>query len=175
MRRATLGSLFLALLSISCFGQTDGWKRHTNNAGNFTALFPVDPQDSVNKSDNEIESHTLLAQQSPFIYTVIYTNMKGEQQVNEATYETFKNAVFKELPKCEVGTEAPPAPAIENYIGHWYRLNCDMTPNKVTVLGNLYWGKHHAYAVMVMYRSDLTEPAAGRSFLKSFAVLDQSK
>jgi hypothetical protein len=175
MRKALFGPLFLAFLSISCFGQTDGWKRHRNAGGNFTALFPVDPQDSVNKNDKDIESHTLLAQQSPFVYTVIYTSMKSEQQVNDATYESFKNAVFNELPKCEVGAEAPPTPAIQGYIGHWYRLNCEMTPNKVTILGNLYWGKHYAYAVMVMYRSDVGEPAAGKSFLQSFAVLDESK
>jgi hypothetical protein len=174
MRKALLGSCFLMLLAISCFGQTENWKRHTNDTGNFTALFPVEPQDSINKNDNDIESHTLMAQQSPFIYMVVYTSMKNEQPVNDATYQTFKNAVFKELPNCNVTSEAPPAPALEGYIGRWYRLSCSMA-TKVAVLGDLYWGKHYAYAVMVMYRESDAEPTEAKSFLRSFAVLDPSK
>jgi hypothetical protein len=175
MRRALSCSLLAAFLVLPFFGQTAQWKQYKDTTGNFTALFPGDPQDSINKSDDDIQSHTLLAIQQPFYYTVIYTAMKSDQKVDNETYEVFKNAVFKELPNCEVATVRPPAPALSGYVGHWYHLNCDMPNAKVTILGNLYWGKHYAYAVMVMFPSSAAEPQAAGKFLESFGVLDQGK
>jgi hypothetical protein len=171
MRKTLLGSLLLIVVVIPFTGQTDEWKRYKNQGGNFTVLFPGDPQDTVNKNEKGIQSHTLLAIQRPYIYTVVYTAMESEQKVDDPTYEVFKNAVFKELPKCEVGAERPPAPAVSGYVGHWYHLNCDMPNTKVTILGNLYWGKHYAYAVMVMFPSTTAEPQTAGKFLGSFGVL----
>lgn len=175
MRKAFLCCLLVLLIAIPFSGQTDDWKRHKNTDGNFTVLFPGDPQDSVNKSDNEVQSHTLMAVQRPYIYTVVYSTMSVTQKVDEATYEVFKNAVFKELPKCDVGTERLAAPVVAGYIGHWYRLNCDMPNTKVTILGNLYWGRHYAYAVMVMFPASTNEPQTTSKFLDSFGVIDQEK
>jgi hypothetical protein len=171
MRKALLGSLLLIVVALPFTGQTDEWKRYRNTAGNFTALFPGDPQDTVNKSGGGVESHTLLAKQPPAVYTVIYTAMSDEQKVDEATYEVFKNAVFKELPGCKAAGERQAAPELAGFVGHWYRLYCDMKPNNVTIIGNLYWGKHYAYAVMVMYQSSNPEPSATGKFLQSFASL----
>src|SRR5438270_1340074 len=175
MRRVLLCSWLLALVAVPFMGQTNEWKRYKNTDGNFTVLFPGNPEDSVNKTDSGSQSHTLMAIQRPAIYTVVYTTMAEEQKVDNATYEIFKNAVFKELPKCEVGKERPAVPALGGYIGHWYLLNCDMPNTKVTIEANLYWGKHYAYAVMVMFPADVTEPQMTNKFLESFGVIDQGK
>ena len=175
MRKALLCSWLLVLAAVPFFGQTDEWKRYKNAEGNFTVLFPSDPQDSVNRSDTDLQSHTLMLLQKPYVYTVVYSAMTREQKVDDATYEVFKNAVFKELPKCGVDAERAPAPAISGYVGHWYRLNCDMTPNKVTILGNLYWGKHYAYAVMVMFPSSAAAPQTASKFLDSFGIINPGK
>jgi hypothetical protein len=171
MRKALFGSLLLMVVALPFTGQTDDWKRYRNTTGNFTALFPSDPQDTVNKANGGVESHTLLAKLPPAVYTVIYTTMSEEQKVDEATYTVFKNAVFQELPGCKAAAERQASPELAGFIGHWYRLYCDMNSNKVTILGNLYWGKHYAYAVMVMYQSSNAEPASTGKFLQSFAVL----
>ncbi len=171
MRRVLLCSWFLVLVVVPFTGQTNEWKEYKNEGGNFSVLFPGDPQDSVNDPASGVQSHTLMVMQKPYIYTVVYTTMSSEQKMDDATYEVFKNAVFKELPKCDVDTERPAAPALEGYIGHWYRLNCNMPNTKVTILGNLYWGNHYAYAVMVMFPASATEPQMTDRFLQSFGVL----
>ena len=74
------------------------------------------------------------------------------------------------MPNCEVGKEGPPRPAIQGYIGHSYRLDCDISGNKVITIGSLYWGKHYAYAVMVMFPANVPEPAAVKKFMDSFSV-----
>ena len=166
----------LLFLTVSFAGQTGDWKTYKNTDGNFTALFPGDPQDSVNAaSGSGISSHTLMVQTKAGIYTVVYTTMEAAQTVDDATYETFKNAVFHELPKCDVDTERPPAPAIQGYIGHWYQLSCAMPSTKVAIKGNLYWGKHYAYAVMVMHAVSGGEPEGTEKFLDSFAVIGAAK
>lgn len=164
------------LLASAFQGQTAEWKRYKNSDGNFTVLFPGEPKDSVNKAESGMQTHTLLAQESGAVYTVIYTNMASEQVVNDASFEVFKNAVFKELPKCETSAAQPAAPGVAGYIGHWYQLSCDMPNTQVKVVGNLYWGKHYAYAVMVMFAAGVAEPAAAeKQFVESFAVIDPAK
>ena len=61
------------------------------------------------------------------------------------------------------GKEQAPAPALEGYIGHWYQLSCAMPNVKVAIEGNLYWGKHYAYAVMVMYPINHRSSTGGRA------------
>ncbi len=155
-------------------GQTEEWKRYSNADGNFSVLFPVEPTDTLNGEQGEVRSHTLLALVRPNAYTVVYTTMTREQTVDEATYEVFKDAVFKELPKCSVVTVGAVSPAISGYIGHWYRLSCDMGNSTLTMTGNLYWGRHYAYAVMAMFATS-PDPPTVKKFTDSFSVTDTSK
>ena len=171
MRRGLLCSFVVVLVTIPFLAQTDAWKRHKNSPGNFTVLFPVDPQDSINKKDAEIESHTLLAIDKPFFYMVIYTAMGSDQTVDDPTYQVFKDAVFKQLPACQVGADQPVQPELKGYIGRRYRLKCDTKPNNVNIIGNIYWGKRYAYAVLLMFPDGSAEPSTTDKFLGSFAVL----
>jgi len=148
MRKLLSGTLILLLAAAPLAAQTGEWKRYKNTDGNFTVLFPGEPQDTVNKAEEGIQSHTLLAREDKAFYTVVYTVMTAEQKVDDATYRAFKDGVFKELPKCESGAEQPVSPVLQGYVGHGYRLSCDMPNAKVTIVGNLYWGKHYAFAVM---------------------------
>lgn len=175
MRRALSCSLLAIVVVVPFSGQTDQWKQYKDTTGNFTVMFPGDPKDSVNQNDKDIQSHTLLAVDGQYYYTVIYTAMNSDQKVDHETYEVFKNAVFKELPNCEVGQDGEAAPPVAGYVGRWYHLNCATAPNKISIVGNLYWGKRYAYAVMVMFPTTANAPPATSKFLKSFAVLDQGK
>jgi len=174
MSRVGLRLSLVLLLVFPLSGQTGEWKQYKNADGNFAALFPAPPEDSVNQADAGISSHTLLARESSAIYTVIYTTMAAPQTVDEPTYQVFKAAVMKQLPNCSAADENSASPVIENYIGHSYRMSCAMS-QQVSILGNLYWGKHYAYAVMVMFRTTTGEPANVRKFVDSFAVIDPAK
>ena len=173
MRALAFRVLLLLCLAAPTVGQTDEWKRYKNPEGNFSVLFPTEPTDTKNKSEEGIESHTLLSSVRPVAYTVIYAAMTNEQPVNDATYDTFKNAVFKELPKCTVMTDKAGSPAVQGYISRQYRLSCEMGAT-VTILGNLYWGKHYSYAVMVMFATP-SDPPTIKKFTDSFEITDTSK
>src|SRR5262245_13083057 len=149
----------LAVFVLLCLGtvfsaQTDEWKQYKNTAGNFSVLFPGEPADTVNRERPTIQSHTLMAMQRPSGYMVVYTNTSAEQKLDDATFQIFKSGFLKQLPKCEVRSEEAQSPAIRGYIGHRYMLNCDA----VVLAGNLYWGKHYAYAVMATYPTNSSEP-----------------
>ena len=168
--------LILSLAAAPLAAQTSEWKRYKNTDGNFSVLFPGEPADSINKTEEGAQSHTLLAKEGSAVYTVVYTLMTSAQTVDEATFQVFKNAVFKELPKCEADGEQPASPALEGYIGHGYRLSCDMPNTKVAIVGNLYWGKHYAFAVMTMFPASVAEPTSTeKQFVDSFAVIDPAK
>jgi hypothetical protein len=173
MLALVLRVLLLLCLAAPLAGQTDEWKSYKNSEGNFSVLFPTEPTDTINKSEEGIQSHTLLATMRPVVYTVIYAAMTKEQPVNDATYDTFKDAVFKELPKCTVITDKASSPAIQGYISHQYRLNCALNVT-VTIVGNLYWGKHYSYAVMVMFTTP-PDPPSIKEFTDSFEITDTSK
>jgi hypothetical protein len=170
-RKLALPALAIFLLALPLAAQTDAWAKYDNKEGNFTVLFPQQPADSVNGTDPSVQSHTLMARHESAIYTVIYTVHNNSQTVDNATYQVFRDAVFKELPKCSVEVEQGPAPALDDYIGHWYHLTCDMPKTKVLIDGNLYWGKRYAYAVMVMYPASVVQPQAEKKFWDSFSVL----
>ena len=163
----------LLCLAAPIAGQTDEWKRYKNADGNFSVLFPNEPTDTINKTENGMQAHTLISTVRPAIYTVIYTTMTQEQPVNDASYEVFKNAVFKELPKCSVISDKPGSPAIQGYISHQYRLSCELNVT-VTIVGNLYWGRHYSYAVMVMFTSP-SDPPTIHKFTDSFEITDIGK
>jgi len=129
----------------------------------------------VNQTDATIQSHALSARQGNAIYMVVYATTAKAQPVDDANFEIFKNAVFHELPKCEVGADQPASPTLQGYIGHRYRLNCDLPQAKLTIAGNLYWGKHFSYAVMAVFRADAADAAEVNKFLDSFAVIDPEK
>jgi hypothetical protein len=176
MRNPILRSWLVLLLAVSFSGQTSEWKKYKSTDGNLAVLFPGDPQDSINPTgEGTMRSHTLLVQAGGGVYTVVYTAMDTAQPVDDATFQVFKKAVFNELPKCDVQSEKAPAPALDGYIGHWYRLECAMPARRVSVEGNLYWGKHYAYAVMVMFPSDAARPDGASKFLGSFSVIEPSK
>lgn len=176
MRSLVSGVLILLLAAGPLAAQTKEWTKYKNTDGNFTALFPSEPADSANKAEGDVQSHTLLAQEGGAVYTVVYTAMTSAQTVDEATFEVFKSAVFKELPKCEAGAGQPASPALEGYIGHAYRLSCDMPNTRVVIVGNLYWGKHYAFAVMTMFAASANEPAAAeKKFFESFALVDPAR
>ena len=176
MRKLLSGTLILLLAAGPLAAQTSEWKRYKNTNGNFSVLFPGEPQDTVNKAEEGVQSHTLLAREDKTFYTVVYTVMTSEQKVDDATYQVFKEGVFKELPKCEAGAEQQVSPVLKGYIGHAYRLSCDMPSAKVIVVGNLYWGKHYAFAVMTMFPASAAEPtAAEKNFAESFAVIDADR
>jgi hypothetical protein len=170
VRNHILRLSLLLCLAVVLSAQTDEWKAYKNADGNFHVLFPGEPKDTVNPAAESIKSHTLLAISNKTAYTVIYAAMATDQPVDDATFETYKKSVLKELPKCNVTKEVAAAPDIAGYIGHWYRLDCE----GFTALGNLYWGKHYAYAVMVMFSTGRPEPADSKKFFDSFSVLAPS-
>ena len=179
MRRTIFSGLFLlcisALLSVGTTAQTNGWKNYSNTAGNFKVLFPDAPADAVNdtKGDNTLDSHTLVSRQGEYIYTVVYVHMTEAQTVNDASYAKYKEGVLHDLP-CKVEAEQPPAPAVAGYIGHLYRLSCTFQTNMI-MKGNLYWGKHYGYAVMVYSRSTANPSLSESKFLNSFQLMDPGK
>jgi hypothetical protein len=173
MRAPVIYVLLLLCLAAPIAGQTDEWKRYKNAEGNFSVLFPTEPTDTINKSEEGIQAHTLTSAVRPNFYSVVYTTMTQEQPVNDATYETFKNAVFKELPKCSVISDTAGSHLIQGYISHEYRLSCALNVT-VTIVGNLYWGKHYSYAVMVMFTTP-SDPPTIRKFIDSFEITDMSK
>lgn|SRR5262249_26694782 len=167
--------MLLLTLSLGAQSNTDNWKRYSNNEGNFTVLFPGEPQDMVNGNNDLVQSHTLMVQEKPAVYMVVYASMSSAQTVDDATYQVFKQSVFKELPKCAVDSELAASPALNGYVGHSYRLSCDTASTKLMIQGNLYWGKNHSYAVMVMYPANVAAPEAATRFVQSFSVLNREK
>src|SRR5690349_17874914 len=133
MRKVLACSLLILVCATVLTAQTEGWKRYKNAKGNFSVLFPTDPQDSENPNNDNLESHTLISKQSPAVYTVIYTVAPSDQKVDDATYQLFKQGVLKGLPNCAVDTEQQPSPAVSGFIGHWYKLSCSFNSNRVTI------------------------------------------
>ncbi|HKD82866.1 MAG TPA: hypothetical protein VKH81_24465 [Candidatus Angelobacter sp.] len=171
MSKLVLRSCLLLFLALPLSGQSANWNIYTDSQGNFSVLFPNQPQDTINRKDETINSHTLLAKDGGSVYTVVYSSMSSDQKVDDATYQVFRDAVFSELPKCDIEAEHEPAPSLGGYIGHWYRLSCNMPNTRVIIEGNLYWGKRYAYAVMAMFPFSASRPQGEEKFLRSFAVL----
>lgn len=175
MRRFMLSIWMVVLLVGALPGQTAEWKTYKSAEGNFSVQFPGDPQDSVNPTDGSFKSHILQLQQKPMIYMLVWTQIEKTQAVDNTNYEAFKNGVFSKLAKCAADSEQPASPSFPGYIGNQYLLSCDFPQGKVKIKGNLYWGKHYAFAVMDAFPDGMAEPAEARQFVKSFAVLDTAK
>src|SRR6266571_7415044 len=63
MRKLLSGVLILLLAAGPLVAQTNEWKRYKNTDGNFSVLFPGQPEDTVNKTEEGVQSHTLLAKE----------------------------------------------------------------------------------------------------------------
>ncbi len=165
----------LVCLAASLTGQTNEWRRYRNIDGNFSALMPTEPTDSPNGDQDASPSHTIQAIDGTVGYTVVYVISKDDQPVNEATFNVYRDAFLKGLPQCEMIKEASASPEIQGYIGHWYRMNCHVGDQPVSFIGNLYWGKHYAYAVLTMFKTEPSDPPGARRFSDSFSVIDAAK
>jgi hypothetical protein len=175
MRSWLTCTLLLVGVAVPFAGQTNEWHRYNNQAGNFSVLMPIEPQDSPNGDQAEQVSHTVQAISGSIGYTVVYVISNAEQPVDEATFNIYRDAFLKGLPNCERITEDAASPAVQGYIGHWYRMSCNVSGQKLSFVGNLYWGKHYAYAVLAMFPTESSDPATAKKFTSSFAVLDPSK
>lgn len=166
-------SLLICLVA-SLAGQTSNWQSYRNADGNFSVVLPGEPKETVN-GEGELASHTIQVIADSVGYTIVYVKMPMEQTVDEATYKTYKESILKELPTCTVVTEQPATPAVQGYVGRWYRMNCEISNTKMTFVGNLYWGKHHAYSVLGMFATGASDPAGIKKFVDSFSVIDSSQ
>lgn len=175
MRSWIIRISLLVCLAASLTGQTNEWRRYRNVDGNFSALMPGEPKDIGNGGQSEQASHTIQSIDGTVGYTVVYVITKAEQPVNEATFKVYRDAFMKGLPNCVQVTENPAAPAIRGYIGHWYRMNCQVQDKKLSFIGNLYWGKHYAYAVLTMFPTAPSDPPMAAKFSDSFSVIDPDK
>ena len=169
--------LFARILIVVCLaapfaGQAEQWQRYKNAEGNFSVLMPGTPKDSPNGDQSAQISHTIQAISGSIGYTVVYVVNKADQPVNEATYKIYRDAFLKGLPNCKLVTENPASPAMRGYIGRWYRMKCQVQDKDMTFVGNLYWGRRHAYAVLTMFQTAPSEPATGARFINSFTALD---
>jgi hypothetical protein len=163
-----------ACLALPLAGQSDQWHTYKNAAGNFSVLMPAEPQETTGSEPSQT-SHTIQAISNSIGYTVVYVIIPGEQVVDEPTYRVYRDAFMKSLPNCELVTETDPSNVVRGYVGHWYRMNCLVKGSKFTFVGNLYWGKHYAYAVLAMFPTAPSTPPTATKFTDSFAVIDPAK
>jgi hypothetical protein len=154
--------------------QTADWHEYRNLGGNFSVLMPAEPTETTEVFNGKT-THTIPAVVNGVGYSVIYTNVVKEQTVDEARYKTYRDDFLKLLPFCVVSSEQAAAPAIQNYIGRWYRLDCVVSNTKVSYVGNLYWGKHYRYVVMVLFGSGPSDAPDTKKFVNSFSVIDSTK
>jgi hypothetical protein len=164
--------LLLACLVGPLAGQNEEWHRYKNDTGNFSALMPVQPTETTTPGDGGSSgSHTVMALVGGVGYTVIYVTADSDQTVDEATYNVYRDSFMKGLPNCRQESERAASPALAGYIGRWYRLNCTVENKPMTFVGDLYWGKRYAYAVMVIFSGSPSDPPGTRKFTDSFDVL----
>jgi hypothetical protein len=173
MRFRRLSLLLLcASLAGSLAGQNHDWISYRNDAGNFTVQMPAQPNETTAPGQGGVsESHTLMTIEGGVGYTVIYVTFSSDQTVDEATYNVYRDSFMKSLSNCRQDSERAASPALPGYIGRWYRLTCDVNGKAMNFVGDLYWGKRYAYAVMVIFQASPSEPAGTQKFTGSFGVL----
>jgi hypothetical protein len=172
MPMKTFPRTLLVLLSFLTFTsavaqQGDTWKTYRNEAGNFSVDMPGEPQTQPVVED----TYNYVFMRPGLAYLVTYAAHK-ETPVNDENFETYQKAVLMGLTSCTLASDAPSTHPISSLKSHWYRYRCP--EGGQTILGNLYWGAHYAYAVLVVYSGN-PEPATVRRFTDSFAVLDPNK
>ena len=77
MRNLLLRPWLLLFVAVAFTGQTSDWKTYKNTEGNFAVLFPGNPEDSINKTDSEAQSHTLMSDQGWRLYGDLYDHGRG--------------------------------------------------------------------------------------------------
>jgi len=174
MRYRVLALFLLTCLALPFAGQTDQWQRYKNDGGNFSALMPGQPTENVN-GEGDKASHTIQLISGTIGYTVVYVSNSAEQPVNEETFKIYRDAFLKGLPQCNLVKEDSTSHPLQGYIGRWYRMSCDIGSVKMSFIGNLYWGKHYAYAVLAMFSGASQDPPEAEKFYNSFSVLGSSK
>lgn len=170
MRHPLARLMLLVCLAVSLAGQSSDWHTYRNTDGNFSVLLPGEPKDSVSG-----DAHTIQSIVGSVGYTIVYVKLPGEQAVDEANYQLYKEGFLKELPGCDVASELPASPVLTGYIGRYYRMNCLVSNTKMTFVGNLYWGKHYGYAVFGMFGTAPSDPPGAKAFVDSFSLIDSSK
>jgi hypothetical protein len=175
MRYWSIRIALLVFLAASLAGQTNEWHTYRNVEGNFSALLPGEPAENVSTDADGTTTHTVQTVSDSVVFLVVFVSAPSEQPVNETTFNVYRDAFLKGLPKCDLVKEDAPSPAVTAHVGHWYRLNCTVEEKKFIFIGNLYWGKNRAYAVLSMYPEAPSDPPAARKFINSFAVIDPDK
>ncbi len=176
MRHVLVAALLFAGLTSPMAGQTEEWKTFKNEGGNFSVLLPTEAKETVaGGGDQGPESHTFMATSNSVSYVLVYVYTKPEQPATEEEFKIYRDSLMQNFAGCQIATEGAAAPPVPNHVGHFYTMNCDFKGVKMTVIGDLYWGKHYSYAVLSMYAAGGASPAGARKFTDSFAVLDASK
>lgn len=175
MRKLVHRCWLIAVLALPLSGQNDAWKKYDSATGNFSVLLPGEPQDTLVQKGEGMQSRALVVQDKTVRYNVIYSSLDREQVVDEKNFQEYKKGVLNQLPICEVAAEQQPSPALEGFVGHWYKLTCSSSGNKITIEGNLYTGKHHAYAVLAIFPASAQEPPSVKKFTGSFSILTPGK
>jgi hypothetical protein len=164
--------LLCACLAGSLAGQNQDWVLYKSDAGNFTVWMPAQPSETTAPGQGGVsESHTIMTINGGVGYTVIYVTFSSDQTVDDATYNVYRDSFMKSLSSCRQESEREASPALPGYIGHWYRLNCEVNGKAMNFTGDLYWGKRYAYAVMVIFPAAPSDPAGTQKFIGSFGVL----
>jgi hypothetical protein len=175
MRTWFIRLALLVSLAVSLAGQTNEWRTYRNVDGNFSALLPGEPKETASTDPDGTTTHTIQAVSDSVVFLVVYVAAPSEQPVDETTFNIYRDAFLRGLPKCDLVKEDTPSPAVAAHVGHSYRLNCLVGESKYIFVGNLYWGKHRAYAVLSMFPTAASDPLTARRFINSFAVIDANK
>jgi hypothetical protein len=105
-RNSILAVCFVALL-ISCKRpsqpeSSNSWTDFKSQEGNFALQFPQPPEDKVLSEEKDVATtrSAKAAVGEDVIYDATYGSFAKEQPINEADFETVKNANDKGLGKC---------------------------------------------------------------------------
>jgi len=183
MKRNSILVIFLVALLLSCKRPSqpelsNSWKDFKSQEGNFAAQFPQPPEDKLLDEEKDVATtRGAKAISENVIYDTIYGSFTEEQPINEADFETFKNANYKGLEKCMTFAQGLAWPVLEGYRGRQYKAHCTTEDGiELIEVMNIYLGKRHAYSMTVTWRSDDPEPVQDeRKFLASIRLLDPAK
>jgi hypothetical protein len=182
MKRNYILVVYLVALLTSCkrprqSESSNSWTDFRSQEGNFAAQFPQPPEGKLLDEEKDVATtRGAKAISEDVIYDTIYGSFTEEQPINEADFETFKNANYKGLGKCMTFAQGLAWPVLEGYRGRQYKTHCTTDDGtELTEVMNIYLGKRHAYSMTVMWRSDDPEPQDEKRFLASIRLLDPAK
>jgi hypothetical protein len=183
MKRNYILAVYLVALLTSCkrprqSESSNSWTDFRSQEGNFAAQFPQPPEDKLLDEEKDVATtRGAKAISEDVIYDTIYGSFTEEQPINEADFETFKNANYKGLGKCMTLAQGLAWPMLEGYRGRQYKAHCTTEDGTELIeVMNIYLGKRHAYSMTVTWRSDDPEPVQDeRKFLASIRLLDPAK